>query len=89
MVWASIWDEIGPLVDATLAGESTTVTDMPLDLSRDGRPERGWWSFSYSPAIDEAGGVAGLFCVTAETTARVLGEAALRESEDHFRTRSN
>lgn len=84
-VWASIWDEIEPLVDATLAGESTTVTDMPLDLSRDGRPERGWWSFSYSPAIDESGGVAGLLCVTAETTARVLGEAALRESEDHYR----
>ena len=84
-VWASIWDEIGPLVATTLAGEGTTVTDMPLDLSRDGRPERGWWSFTYSPAFDEAGEVAGLFCVTAETTARVVGEAALRESEDHYR----
>jgi PAS domain S-box-containing protein len=84
-VWASIWNEIAPLVDATLAGGSKTLTDMPLDLSRDGRPERGWWSFSYSPAFDEAGEVAGLFCVTAETTARVAGEVALRESEDHYR----
>jgi PAS domain S-box-containing protein len=84
-VWASIWDEIGPLVATTLAGEGTTVTDMPLDLSRDGRPERGWWSFTYSPAFDEDGRIAGLFCVTAETTARVVGEAALRESEDHYR----
>ncbi|MET7245599.1 PAS domain-containing protein [Methylobacterium sp. EM32] len=84
-VWASIWEEIAPLVDATLAGESLTLTDMPLDLSRDGTPERSWWSFSYSPAIDEDGRVAGLFCVTGETTARVLGEEALRESEDHFR----
>ncbi|SDM69619.1 PAS domain S-box-containing protein [Methylobacterium phyllostachyos] len=84
-VWASIWDDIGPLVDATLAGESKTLTNMPLDLSRDGTPERGWWSFTYSPAIDEAGQIAGLFCVTAETTAHVLSEAALRESEDHYR----
>ncbi|AWV16734.1 hybrid sensor histidine kinase/response regulator [Methylobacterium sp. XJLW] len=84
-VWASIWDEIGPLVDKTLAGGSMTLTDMPLDLSRDGTPERSWWSFTYSPAIDEAGKVAGLLCVTGETTTRVLGEAALRESEDHFR----
>ncbi|WP_298954323.1 PAS domain-containing protein [uncultured Methylobacterium sp.] len=84
-VWASIWDEIAPLVEATLAGESRTLTDLMLDLSRDGRPERSWWSFTYSPVLDDGGAVRGLFCVTAETTARVLGEAALRESEDHFR----
>ena len=84
-VWASIWDDIGPLVDATLAGESQTLTDVMLDLSRQGVPERSWWSFTYSPVRDDAGAVAGLFCVTAETTDRVLGEAALRESEDHFR----
>jgi PAS domain S-box-containing protein len=84
-VWASIWDEIAPLVEATLSGESQTLTDVVLDLSRDGSPEQGWWSFTYSPVLDDAGAVNGLFCVTAETTARVLGEARLRESEDHFR----
>jgi PAS domain S-box-containing protein len=84
-VWASIWDEIEPLVEATLAGESRTLTDLMLDLSREGRPEKSWWSFTYSPALDDNGAVNGLFCVTAETTDRVLGEAALRESEDHFR----
>jgi len=84
-VWASIWDEIAPLVDATLAGESQTLTDVMLDLSRDGHSEQGWWSFTYSPVLDDAGTVNGLFCVTAETTARVLSEARLRESEDHFR----
>jgi len=84
-VWASIWDEIEPLVAATLAGESQTLTDVMLDLSRDGASEQGWWSFTYSPVLDESGRVNGLFCVTAETTARVRGEARLRESEDHFR----
>ncbi|MGY2052691.1 PAS domain-containing protein [Methylobacterium sp. JK268] len=84
-VWASIWDEIEPLVEATLVGESQTLTDVMLDLSREGKPERSWWSFTYSPAYDEAGAINGLFCVTAETTDRVLGEAALLESEDHFR----
>ena len=84
-VWASIWDDIGPLVDATLAGESQKLTDVMLDLSREGRPERSWWSFTYSPVLDDSGAINGLFCVTAETTERVLGEARLRESEDHFR----
>ena len=84
-VWASIWEEIEPLVAATLAGESQVLTDLMLDLSRDGQAEQSWWSFTYSPVRDDAGAIAGLFCVTAETTSRVLGEAALRESEDHFR----
>ncbi|WP_245930744.1 PAS domain-containing protein [Methylobacterium radiodurans] len=84
-VWASIWDEIEPLVAATLAGESQVLTDRMLDLSREGLPEQSWWSFTYSPVRDDAGRIAGLLCVTAETTARVLGEARLRESEDHFR----
>ncbi len=84
-VWASIWDEIEPLVQATLEGRSQTLTDVMLDLSREGRPEQSWWSFTYSPALDDTGAVNGLFCVTAETTERVRGEAALRESEDHFR----
>ena len=84
-VWASIWDEIGPLVDATLAGERQTLTDVMLDLAREGKAERSWWSFTYSPVRDDAGAVAGLLCVTAETTNRVLGEMLLRESEDHFR----
>ncbi len=72
-------------MQATLEGRSQTLTDVMLDLSREGRPEQSWWSFTYSPALDDAGAVNGLFCVTAETTDRVLGEAALRESEDHFR----
>lgn len=73
-VWGSIWSEIAPLVEATLAGESTTMTDMPLDLSRSGEPEQSWWTFSYSPAYDERGAVAGLFCVTSEQTGRIRTE---------------
>ncbi|MCK2054435.1 PAS domain-containing protein [Methylobacterium sp. 37f] len=84
-VWGSIWDDIGPLVEATLAGEPRTLTDMKLDLARAGRAEESWWSFTYSPVYDDAGAINGLLCVTAETTDRVLGEAALRESEDHYR----
>jgi PAS domain S-box-containing protein len=84
-VWDSIWEDIGPLVDATLAGETRTLTDMKLDLARTGRAEESWWSFTYSPVYDDAGAINGLFCITAETTDRVRGEAALRESEDHYR----
>jgi len=73
-LWGDIWEEIGPLVDRTLAGESATMTDMQLDLRRQGVPEESWWSFTYSPVFDADGRVAGLFCVTGETTARVIAE---------------
>lgn len=80
-VWANIWDEIEPLVTATLAGGAPTVTDMFLDLARQGVPEESWWTFSYSPAYDESGRIMGLFCVTGETTQRVLAERARAESD--------
>ncbi|WP_253717945.1 PAS domain-containing sensor histidine kinase [Sphingomonas sp. AP4-R1] len=71
-LWASIWDEISPLVDEALAGRSTRVTDMRLDLSRSGEPEESYWTFTYSPAYDDEGKIGGMLCVTAETTDRVI-----------------
>lgn len=73
-VWGSIWGDIEPLVKATLSGESCTVTDMRLDLSRHGMPEESWWTFTYSPVFDDEGEVIGLLNVTGETTARVVAE---------------
>jgi signal transduction histidine kinase/PAS domain-containing protein len=74
IVWSNIWDELVPLVDKTIAGGNVVATDMKLDLARTGEPEDSWWSFTYSPAFDDAGKIAGLLCVTGETTARVVAE---------------
>ncbi|MBB4152425.1 PAS domain S-box-containing protein [Sphingomonas jinjuensis] len=83
-LWGSIWDEIAPMVDAALAGESPMVTDMRLDLGRGGAPEESYWSFSYSPAFDDAGAIAGMLCVTSETTARVLAERSRDEADERL-----
>ncbi len=74
VVWSNIWDELIPLVEKTMAGGHVVATDMKLDLARTGEPEDSWWSFTYSPAFDDAGRIAGLLCVTGETTARVVAE---------------
>ncbi|NIJ30516.1 two-component sensor histidine kinase/PAS domain-containing protein [Sphingomonas insulae] len=73
-VWADVWADIAPLVDATFCGETSTFQDMPLVMTRNGYPERTWWTFSYSPVRDERGEVAGLLNVTLETTGRVQAE---------------
>ena len=71
ILWGSIWDDIAPLVDVALSGKVAQVTDMRLDLAREGKPEEAYWSFSYSPVFDDQGQISGMICVTGETTARV------------------
>ncbi|TDW59564.1 phospho-acceptor domain-containing protein [Novosphingobium sp. PhB55] len=83
-VWASIWDEIEPLVQATLTGENCTMTDMRLDLSREGVAEESWWTFTYSPVFDDDGAVAGLLNVTSETTSRVVAERERKAADERL-----
>lgn len=84
-VWAEIWPEIAPLVEAALAGEPTWVEDRPLTVNRSGRDERAWLTFSYSPLHDMDGRITGMFCACTETTGRVRAEERLRESEQQLR----
>jgi signal transduction histidine kinase/PAS domain-containing protein len=84
-LWGDIWEDIGPLVDATMAGENRRMTDMKLDLAREGVPEESWWSFTYSPVYDDAGEIAGMVCVTAETTDRILAQRARTAADERLR----
>ncbi|KNY24358.1 hypothetical protein AKJ13_03740 [Methylobacterium sp. ARG-1] len=59
-------------MDSALTGESQTLADVMLEFSRNGRPDRSWQSFTWSPVLDETGAVNGPFYVTAETWARAL-----------------
>ena len=79
-LWADLWADVGPLCDRALAGEPVSVQDMPLTMTRNGRPEPTWWTFSYSPVHDDAGAIVGMICITRETTAQVLAERDREES---------
>ncbi|MGG5807930.1 PAS domain S-box protein [Falsiroseomonas sp. CW058] len=81
-LFAEIWDEYRPLVEAVMAGESLHYVDRPVALGgRPGRPV-GWFTFSLTPLRDEEGRIAGFFCAATETTAKVRAERALRERHD-------
>ncbi len=84
-LWAEIWDEFRPVVDAAMAGEAQYFEDYPVALV--GRAERpmSWFTFSWTPVCDETGTVVGFYCSATETTERVLAEATLRESEAALR----
>lgn len=73
-IWAEIWPDISPLIDAAMAGEASYRENLPLVMNRRGYDEETWFSFSYSPVRDESGRVAGMYCACMETTGQVLAE---------------
>ena len=78
-VWAEIWDVCGPLADKVFAkGEPTFVDEVRLFMNRGDFLEETYYSFSYSPIRDESGAISGLFCPSAEVTAKVLNARRLR-----------
>ena len=77
-VWAEIWKDIGPRIEAVLgSGEATWEQALLLFLERSGYTEETYHTFSYSPLADDAGRVAGMLCVVTEETERVIGERRL------------
>ena len=73
MLWAEIWDTLGPINAAVLSGEAQWFEDMPFALAGRER-ELSWFSFSYTPLLDDNDRIAGIFCVAQETTDKVLAE---------------
>jgi PAS domain S-box-containing protein len=83
-VWSEIWDDIGPLAARALAGEAIWQDDLPLVMERNGYPENTWFTFSYSPALDDEGNVAGVFCACTETTEKVLAVRSISEERQRL-----
>jgi PAS domain S-box-containing protein len=72
-LWAEIWTEFRPIVEATMAGNAQHFVDMPIALAgRPGLPV-GWFTFSYTALRDE-GAIQGFYCAATETTEKVLAE---------------
>lgn len=75
--WAEIWDIIGPQIDFVLAGKgSTWDVERLVPVTRNGRREDVWWTYSYSP-IDLEGRVGGVLVVCNDVTAQHLAKVAL------------
>jgi signal transduction histidine kinase/DNA-binding response OmpR family regulator len=77
-VWAEIWDYCQPLVEKVFQrGEATYVGEAQLFMDRGGWLEEKYFTFSYSPIVDETGGVGGLFCPSADVTTSKLNSRRL------------
>ena len=85
--WHELWDDLGPLlIHVRDTGETIAAQDRPFTIDRHGYPEEVFFDISFSAIRDGDGSVCGVLCIVAETTARVLGEKALTQSEEQLRT---
>jgi PAS domain S-box-containing protein len=87
--WPEVWDFNAPLYEGVAQRrESFTFSNQPLTLERHGHPEEGFFTLTYSPALDDAGEVGGVLVTVTETTAdvtRAQAERARSESEERLR----
>ena len=83
-VWYDILGDIMPFVNRALAGETFFMENLPLRMQRKGEDEDTWFTFSYSPVLDEQGRTAGFYCACAETTATVMAEQRHRLQQERL-----
>ncbi len=83
--WPEPWPKLRPIIEVTLAGEGQHITDHPIfSAGCTGRPT-SWFTCSWTPLRDETGTVKGFYCSATETTAQVLAQRTLRDSEERLR----
>ena len=79
--WVEIWHIIGPQIEQVMSGGGATWHENQLvPVTRHGRLEQVYWTYSYSP-IDEDDGIGGVLVVCRDVTMDVVAAAALRERE--------
>jgi PAS domain S-box-containing protein len=70
--WQEIWPVIKPLIDQVLTtGIATWSEDQLIPIYRNRQLEDVYWTFGYSPVIDESGKPMGVLVICNETTGKV------------------
>jgi len=76
--WAEIWHLIcDMMVSVFQTGEAVWVESSQFSVERRGYLEEAYFTFSYTPAQNEAGHVAGIFETVAEVTDQVISNRRL------------
>src|SRR3984957_7340326 len=86
-VWEEIWDIIGPQIARVMSGGGATWHENALiPITRNGRREEVYWTYSYSPIDDGAAvnGVGGVLVVCTETSQQVLNARRAAEEKQKF-----
>ena len=75
--WLSAWPVIGQAFEEAFLGQTRFLENQRIFLDRYGYKEETFFTFSFSPILDESGGVGGLFHPVIELTQQTLAERRL------------
>ena len=85
--WEEIWDIIGPQIEYVLAGNGATWNvDQLVPVTRHGRREDVWWTYSFGP-IDFEGKVGGVLVVCKDVTSEHMARDALNLINEELKHR--
>jgi two-component sensor histidine kinase len=85
--WAEIWDIIGPQIDYVMAGNGATWNeDQLVPVTRHGRREDVWWTYSFGP-IDFEGKVGGVLVVCRDVTSEHMARETLHLINEELKHR--
>jgi two-component sensor histidine kinase len=77
--WLEIWHIIGPQVQSVMDGKGSTWDEERLvPVTRNGRSENVWWTYSYVPIEDE-GNIGGVLVICNDVTTQHLVKASLAQ----------
>jgi PAS domain S-box-containing protein len=86
-VWEEIWSIIGPQIEQVMSGGGATWhVNALVPITRHGRREDVYWTYSYSPIDDDTApnGIGGVLVVCSETTQQVLMTRRLATERDQL-----
>ncbi len=75
--WHSAWPVIGQAFEEAFLGQARFLENQHIFLDRYGYKEETFFTFSFSPILDESGSVGGLFHPVIELTQQTLAERRL------------
>jgi signal transduction histidine kinase/CheY-like chemotaxis protein len=80
--WQEIWPIIWPQIDDVMTrGIASWNEDQLVPIFRNGRLEDVYWTYGYSPVLDDDGSIGGTLVVCTETTNRVLAAQRLERAQ--------
>ena len=83
--WEEIWPIIGPQIEQVMSGQGPTWhEDQLVPVTRHGSLENVWWTYGYSPIVDEAGDVGGVLVVCNDVTVQHETTETLRKTDERL-----
>ncbi len=84
-VWSEVWPMLKLQIDQIMSeGKASWHEDQLVPIKRPGLSEEAYFTYSYSPVIDEEGIVRGTLVISVENTERIINERILIQTKNEL-----